>query len=85
MSQILNFFFYVENHEDREVLFEEFFLRLPKDIYEQFEMRLRHTIYQVDKLMFERIPLLAYTKTAIRSNVVSMDDCRRLQKVREVN
>jgi len=85
MSQILNFFFYIESHEDREVLFEEFFLRLPKDIYEQFEMRLRYTIYRVDKLVFERVPLLAYTKTAIRSNVVSMDDCRRLQKVREVN
>jgi hypothetical protein len=85
MSQILNFFFYIESHEDREVLFEEFFLRLPKDIYEQFEMRLRHTIYLVDKAMFERVPLLTYTNPLPQSNVVILADCRRLQKVREVN
>jgi hypothetical protein len=80
ISQILNFFFCIESHEDREVLFEEFFLRLPKDIYEQFEMRLRHTIYRVDEVMFERFPLLSYSSTSSTSNVVNMADCRNRKK-----
>jgi hypothetical protein len=80
LFQILNFFFYIETHEDREVLFEEFFLRLPKDVYELIEKRLRHTLYLVDKSMHGHVQLLGYSKKPSMSNVISMSMCRGLKK-----
>jgi hypothetical protein len=80
LFQILNFFFYIETHEDREVLFEEFFLRLPKDVHELIEKRLRHTLYLVDKSMHGQVQLLGYSKNPDMSNVISMSMCRGLKK-----
>lgn len=82
ISKALNLFFYLDDHELRTVLYEEFFQVLPKislsnELGELFQHRLHRTLYALDRKIFDsRTPLLLTTQVK-RNNVVWMDDCRK--------